>query len=247
VTEPREDALSKSIGVFGAGPALGRAMAERYAREGYEVVLVARRPEALAGLAQELKYAGTTAHVVAADLSDVGAVPQVAERIRAAAGDLDVIYYGAAADAFVPVTDLTVERAQALMPLSLYALMALVREFLPGMLARGDGAILSAQGASAVYGLPHISGGFATAAQRNYLQSLHAAVGGQGVYVGGLYIGAAIKRSAFYADWQAARDAGAGAGDMAVVGPDELADLLWNMHRTRDEAEATYPAGVFRH
>lgn len=34
--------------------------------------------------------------------------------------------------------------------LGVYALLALVREFLPAMLVRGDGAILSAQGASAV-------------------------------------------------------------------------------------------------
>jgi short-subunit dehydrogenase len=125
--------------------------------------------------------------------------------------------------------------------------MALVQEFLPGMLARGDGAILSAQGASAVYGLPHISGGCATAAQRNYLQSLNAAVGERGVYVGGLYIGAAIERSSFYASWQAARDAEAGVPDMPVVDPDLLADMLWTMHRARSEAEATYPAGIFRH
>jgi len=46
--------------------------------------------------------------------------------------------------------------------------------------------------------MPHIAGGFALAAQRNYLQSLHAAVAGKGVYVGGLYIGAAIRHTPFY-------------------------------------------------
>jgi hypothetical protein len=62
-----------------------------------------------------------------------------------------------------------------------------VQEFLPAMLERGDGAIVSAQGASAVRGMPHISGGFALAAQRNYLQSLHAAVAdlGDGARLGG--------------------------------------------------------------
>jgi hypothetical protein len=46
-----------------------------------------------------------------------------------------------------------------------------------------------------VQGMPHIVGGFALAAQRNYLQSLHAAVADEGIYVGGLYIGAAIKHT----------------------------------------------------
>jgi short-subunit dehydrogenase len=236
-----ESILSKSIAVFGTGPALGRAVAERYAREGYGVVLVARRQDQLDALTRDLRAAGATAHTICADLSDVSALPQVADRVRAVAGDPDALYYGAAANAFIPVADLTVQHAEALMPLGVYALVALVQEFLPAMLARGDGAILSAQGAAAVHGLPHISGGLALAAQRNYLQALHAAVAGQGVYVGGLYIGAAIERSAFHASQEAARAAGASVPDLPTVSPDELADVLWTMHSTRSRPEARYP------
>jgi short-subunit dehydrogenase len=237
--------VSQSIAVFGAGPALGRSIAQRYAREGYDVALVARRPEPLDALAEELRGTGATVYTVAADLADVDALPQVAHRIRAAAGDPDTVYYGAAADGFVPVLDLTPQRAEALMPLGLYALVALVREFLPAMLARGDGAILSAQGASAVRGMPAIAGGFALAAQRNYLQALHAAVAGDGVYVGGLYVGAAIERSPFHARREAARAAGASVPDMPSVDPDRLADLLWTLHHDRSRPEASFPERLF--
>src|SRR4051812_34864626 len=37
----------KSIALFGVGPALGQAVARRYARAGYTVILVARRREPL--------------------------------------------------------------------------------------------------------------------------------------------------------------------------------------------------------
>jgi NADP-dependent 3-hydroxy acid dehydrogenase YdfG len=40
-------AVFKSIAVFGVGPGLGQAVARRYAREGYTVILVARRPGTL--------------------------------------------------------------------------------------------------------------------------------------------------------------------------------------------------------
>jgi short-subunit dehydrogenase len=239
--------MPPSIVVFGAGPGVGQAVARRYARAGYTVVLAARQQAPLEALAADLASAGVTAHVVTADLSDTDAVPALAGQIRDAVGDPGALYYGVPAGGFIPVAALTPERARDLMPLALYTLVALVGEFLPPMLERGDGAILSAQGASAVMGMPHIAGGFALAAQRNYLQSLHAAVAGQGVYVGGLYIGAAIKRTPYYERREAARAAGTPVPDMPEVDPDDLADLLWTMHSTKSQPEATYPAGLSGH
>ena len=116
-----------------------------------------------------------------------------------------------------------------------------MRAFLPAMLARGDGAILSAQGASALQGNPRIAGGLALAAQRNYLQALHAEVAEKGVYVGSLYIGAAIENTPFHAWMQAARAAGDPVPEMATVDPTELAELLFAMHRARTTVEASYP------
>ena len=85
--------MPRSIGVFGAGPGLGRAVARRYAREGYEVVLVARDRQPLDVFAQDLADIGASAHVITADLADTDAVPALAERIRAATGELDALYY----------------------------------------------------------------------------------------------------------------------------------------------------------
>ncbi len=237
--------MSPSIAVFGVGPGLGQAIARRYAREGYTVVLVARRQEPLDLLAQDLTSAGATAHVITADLSDTDAVPHWPRQIRDAVGDPSAFYYGVPAGGFMPVAALTPERARTLMPLAVYSLLALVQEFLPAMLDRGDGAILSAQGGSAVHGRPHIAGGFALAAQRNYLEALHAAVADQGVYVGGLYIGAAIQHSTFHAQREAARAAGTPVPDTPEVDPDHLAGLLWTMHQAKSPPEATYPEGSF--
>ena len=239
--------MPKSIAVFGAGPGLGQAVARRYAQDGYVVVLVARRRPPLESFAQELADAGASAHVITADLADTDAVPALAQRIRAMVGGLDAIYYAPTLDnGFVPATDLTPQRAQAFMPLVVYSLLALVQEFLPHMLERGDGAILTAQGASTVHGLPNMSGsGPAQAAQRNYLQSLHAEVADKGVYVGMLYIGAIIESSAFHAWLQDAKAAGTPTREWGpTVGPAHLADILWDMHNTRGEPEARYPVPV---
>jgi short-subunit dehydrogenase len=235
--------VPKSIAVFGAGPGLGQAVARRYAREGYAVTLVARRRERLDRLASDLTSAGATAQVITADLADTSAVPRLAEQVRAQAGDLDAFYYAPTPETgFVPAADLTPQHAQAFMPLIFYTMLALVREFLPHMLSQGDGAILTAQGGSTVHGLPNMSGPSpAQAAQRNYLQALHAEVAEKGVYVGMLYVGAAIKNSAFHAELETAKAAGAPVWEMATVDPEQLADLLWAMHDTRERPEATCP------
>jgi short-subunit dehydrogenase len=235
--------MPRRIGVFGAGPGLGQAVARRYAQEGYEVVLVARRREPLEAFARELAGIGSSAHVIAADLGDTHAIPALAERIRAAAGELDALYYAPTPDqGFVPAAELMPERASDFMPLIFFSLIALVQEFLPHMIEQGSGAILTAQGASTVQGLPNMSGpGPAQAAQRNYLQSLHAEVTDQGVYVGMLYIGAIIEHSAFHTWTEEARAAGTGRDWGPTADPDHLAGLLSDMHKTKGEAEARYP------
>jgi short-subunit dehydrogenase len=233
--------MSRSIVVLGAGPGLGQAVAHRYAREGYTVALVSRRQEPLDRLAAQLTAGGASAHAITADLADTDALPKLSDHIRATVGEPDALYYGAAANGFVPVLDLTPEHVSDLMPLGVYALLALAREFLPAMIARGEGAIMSAQGASAVHGNPTIAGGVTLAAQRNLLQALHAAVADRGVYVGGLYIGAAIENTPFHARMEAAKAAGAHVPDIPSVDPAHLADLLWTMHHTTRRPETIYP------
>jgi short-subunit dehydrogenase len=235
--------MSKSIAVFGAGPGLGQAVARHYAREGYAVTLVARRFEPLDRLAQELASAGATTHVMTADLADTGATPRLAQRIRATTGNLDAFYYAPTpATGFVSAADLTPRHAQSFMPLIFYTMLALVQEFLPHMLEQGDGAILTAQGGSTVRGLPNMSGPSpAQAAQRNYLQALHAEVAEKGVYVGMLYIGAAIRNSAFHTELEQAKAAGEPVWEMPTVDPEHLAGLLWTMHTTKERPEVSYP------
>ncbi len=236
--------MSRAIAVFGAGPGLGRAVARRYAADGYDVVLVARRPEPLERLADDLRGGGARVHTLAADLSDPTAIPALAEQVRTGVGEIDVLYYAPTPDGgFLAAADLTASQAQGFMPLTFYSLLDLVGQFLPSMLLRGDGAVLTAQGASSVRGLPNLSGpGPAQAAQRNYLQSLHAEMQDKGIYVGALYVGAVIERSAFHT-WTTTTEAGA--RDWGpTVDPDDLADLLWNLHDSKGPAEAGYPEDI---
>ena len=158
-------------------------------------------------------------------------MPRLAREIRAETGHLDALYYAPTpSTGFVSAASLTPKHAQDFMPLIFYTMLALVQEFLPHMLEQGDGAILTAQGGSTVHGLPNMSGPSpAQAAQRNYLQALHAEVAESGVYVGMLYVGAAIRNSAFHTEMEKAKAAGEPVWEMPTVDPEYLAGLLWTM------------------
>ncbi|WP_372811089.1 SDR family NAD(P)-dependent oxidoreductase, partial [Litorivivens sp.] len=65
--------------VTGASSGIGRAFARALAAAGMDLILVARRQQALQSLADELRQThGVTVEVVVLDLSDVGAVEDYA-------------------------------------------------------------------------------------------------------------------------------------------------------------------------
>jgi hypothetical protein len=56
-----------------------------------------------------------------------------------------------------------------------------------------------------------------------------------------LYIGAAIKNSAFHAEMEKAKAAGDPVWEMPTVDPEHLAGLLWTMHGAKGQREVIYP------
>ncbi len=127
--------------VTGASSGIGRAFAERLARDGYDLVLVARRQERLAELASHIQKTGATAEIVVADLSKPDGLAAV-ER-RAAAGDLTMLINNAGFQNYKPFVTLDPNNAEAQIHVHVTAVVRLSRAVLPAMLARGAGAIVN--------------------------------------------------------------------------------------------------------
>jgi short-subunit dehydrogenase len=140
----------------------------------------------------------------------------------------------------VPVTDLDVSD---LLPMEqvLAPAIRLVRAVLPGMIERGSGTLLFAGGASGAVPMPPLGNyGPASAAYRNYLLTLHAALAGTGVHVGVLTIGGLIKGG----DIERAFRERQGTLEVGTLDPDELADAAWSLHVDRDRAEQVFTAAA---
>lgn len=231
-----------AIVICGAGPGLSLSVARRYGRQGYRVVLVARREESLQQLAANLTAEGIAVDIVRGDLSRPEDMSDLASRIRTLVGDPEVLHYAPTTSqmTFVPAEKLTVDQADFLLKLLFESFFALNNEFLPAMKKKHGAAILTAQGTTALNGSAGMSGpGPAMAAQRNYLQSLGLELEEQGVFVGRLYISALIKNSAIYRMMEAE---GKKIPSAMLVDPDDLAEKIWKMHQRGKKAEVVVPA-----
>ncbi|HVW44851.1 MAG TPA: SDR family NAD(P)-dependent oxidoreductase [Amycolatopsis sp.] len=229
-----------TLAIFGAGPGLGLSTARRFGKQGYEVALVARREDRLRSFVNELTDDGIAARFVAADVSDRAGHQRLVERL----GPVDAAVINGFADpeAIRPVRDIDVESMSTVLDGAVLGPLSLTRLLLPGMLARGDGAIVYGFGGSARVPLPPLAGaGAAQAALRNYALALNLDLAASGVYIGALTIGALIERSD--AERTFDTDALARRGfEPERVDPDTLADLVWTMCTERDTAERTVGA-----
>jgi NADP-dependent 3-hydroxy acid dehydrogenase YdfG len=233
----------KTIAIFGAGPALGLAVARRFGREGFRVALVARDRRRLDGMVGELADEAVEAAGFQADLGDRAAALAAADAIADHFGHIDVLEYSPGGDASLRRVPSEIDVATVTPLLNKFVLtpVALVARVLPGMIERGDGGFLFALGASAKYPMAHLaSGGMVLSGLRNYVHTLHAELAPKHIYSGTLLIGALIEGS------EAHRNASAWAGErqLSSISAADLAERYWDMYLNRDRLEEEVAPGL---
>lgn len=129
--------------VTGASSGIGAAYAERLARDGYDVVLVARRRARLQEMAERLDRAtGTHAEVLAADLTDAGSLSQVEARVTGDEG-LAVLVNNAGFSGYRPFVEVDPKVIDDLLNVHVRSVTRLTRAALPGMVRRGAGGVIN--------------------------------------------------------------------------------------------------------
>lgn len=127
--------------VTGASSGIGRSYAERLASNGMDVVVVARRMEPLDALKRELERGGVRVRSIVADLARAEDVQRLVTELATLPVELLVNNAGIAH--YMPFAQLPVESARELVDVNALAPVLLTRAAIPGMVARGRGAIIN--------------------------------------------------------------------------------------------------------
>jgi short-subunit dehydrogenase len=129
--------------VTGASSGIGQALAERLARDGHDLIVVARRRDRLTALAEKLKSeTGAEVEVLVADLTAAADVRRVEERV-ADEPRLDLLVNNAGFAGYGPFAELDPAVAEHLVDVHVLAPVRVTRAALPGMIARGHGAVVN--------------------------------------------------------------------------------------------------------
>ena len=129
--------------VTGASAGLGAEFAARLAHQGHDLILVARRRDRLDDLAGRLQRdAGVQADVICADLTDAAGLAEVEAR-AASDGALSLLVNNAGFAGYHPFSSLDPKVIDDLIDIHIRAVARLSRAALPGMIARGKGAIIN--------------------------------------------------------------------------------------------------------
>ncbi len=182
---------NKNAVIYGAGGAIGSAVARAFAREGATVFLTGRNLDKVDRVVRDIRAAGGRAEAAQVDALDEQAVDKHLDAVTAKAGGLDITFNAVGIPNTtlqgVPLVDLTVD--QFSLPIATYTRANFLTARLAArrMVTRRSGVILTVSPVVSRAGIP-LLGGFALAmsALEQLTRNLSAELAPHGVRAVGL-------------------------------------------------------------
>ncbi len=162
------DLHDKVIVITGASSGFGELIARRCAERGARLVLVARSPERLQRLADELGAREGRALALPTDVSDDAQVRAMAQAALAHFGHADVVVANAGFGVLDLLAEANLADLREMVDVNVFGVVSTVQAFLPSMLRRRSGQIVI---------MASQAGLLATARMGFYTATKHALVG----------------------------------------------------------------------
>src|SRR3954462_7296735 len=215
--------MIKTLLVAGAGPGLGKAVAMRFAREGYTVALAARNAQRLSALAVEIN-----ASAFPADLTSESEVANLFEQVGKRLGTIEAVAFIAATRVQGPFAELAAPDFEKWWRQSCLSGFLVGRGAARTMLPRAQGSVIFTGASGSTRGRAHFAA-FAAAkgGLRFMAQSMARELGPKGIHVATVLVDGAIASERM---WREHRDRMEKLGADGALQPDAIAQTYWQIH-----------------
>jgi NAD(P)-dependent dehydrogenase (short-subunit alcohol dehydrogenase family) len=187
----------RAVLITGGSKGIGLACAEGFAKEGARVAISSRNLDNLAAAKRALEGKGCELVTIAADLRDPNSAAALAAESDRRLGPVEVLVNCAGAAKRYAPADLDMQAWHNAMDSKYFTYVHAMQAVLPGMVARGRGAIVNIVGQGGkVANTSHLPGGSANAALMLVSVGLASAYGRRGIRVNAINPGVTLSERA---------------------------------------------------
>jgi 3-oxoacyl-[acyl-carrier protein] reductase len=137
------DLKNKNALITGAGKGIGKAIALALAKEGVNVILIARTQSDIDQLAVETNNLGVKSLALAADVSDINSITPAVEKALAEFKNIDILINNAGIASFGKFMELEPSEWEKIIQVNLMGTYYTTRAVLPNMIERQTGDIIN--------------------------------------------------------------------------------------------------------
>jgi len=220
--------MSKSIIVVGAGDALGGAIARRFAREGFEAVIIRRNADQLQPLAETIRAEGGKVHPFGVDARNEEQMVALFDAVEEKIAPIEACVFNIGANVRFPIAETTSRVFFKVWEMACFSGFLAGREAAKKMVPRGHGSIIFTGATASVRG----GTGFAAFSSakhglRALSQSMARELGPKGIHVAHTIIDGAIDTAWIaenFPERYALKD------QDGILNPAHIADAYWTLH-----------------
>ena len=139
---------------IGSGPGMGVATAERFAKEGFKIILASRNAANTGKLVAELNSKGYQAEAKVVDASDASQVAALVATVAKQEGKIDVLHYNAANLRQDTIASQANDTFNSDLAVNIGGALSAIKAVAPLMTAARSGSILLTGGGFALYPSP---------------------------------------------------------------------------------------------